>query len=139
LRPDCNRQLPQSRTEAVRRSYCLLERKDQPQAICRNIRGLPPYRRRDHAGAPRPVRPEGVTYLKPGLKLVEGFPCLYTSRWLILFVYVDDIVIAFHRLNANLYRSFEKDLVDLYNIKAMGDLTWFLGIRIVRDRALHKT
>lgn len=29
--------------------------------------------------------------------------------------------------------------MDLYNIKTMGDLTWFLGIRIVRDRALHKT
>jgi hypothetical protein len=71
--------------------------------------------------------------VKLGLKLVEGFPCLYTSRWLILFVYVDDIVIAFHRSNAHLHRSFEKDLVNLYNIKAMGDLAWFLGIRIVRD------
>jgi hypothetical protein len=47
----------------------------------------------------------------------------YTSRWLILFVYVDDIVMAFHRSNANLHRSFKKDLVDLYSIKAMGDLT----------------
>jgi hypothetical protein len=28
--------------------------------------------------------------------------------------------------------------VDLYNIKAMGDLTRFLGIRIIRDRDLHK-
>lgn len=77
--------------------------------------------------------------VKLGLKPVEGFPCLYTSRWLILFVYVDDIVMAFHRSNAYLHKSFEKDLVNLYNIKAMGDLTWFLGIRIVRDRALHKT
>lgn len=77
--------------------------------------------------------------IKLGLKPVDGFPCLYTSRWLILFVYVDDIVMAFHRSNAYHHGSFEKDLVELYNIKAMGDLTWFLGIRIVRDRALHKT
>jgi hypothetical protein len=77
--------------------------------------------------------------VKLGLKPVEGFPCLYTNRWLILFVYVDDIVMAFHRSNAHLHKFFEQDLVDLYNIKAMGDLTWFLGIRIVRDRALHKT
>jgi hypothetical protein len=34
--------------------------------------------------------------VKLGLKLVEGFPCLYTSRWLILFVYVNNIVMAFH-------------------------------------------
>jgi hypothetical protein len=29
--------------------------------------------------------------------------------------------------------------VNLYDIKAMGDLSWFLGIRIVRDQALQKT
>jgi hypothetical protein len=77
--------------------------------------------------------------IKLGLKPVDGFPCLYTSRWLILFVYVDDIVMAFHQSNAHLHRSFEKDLVNLYNIKAMRDLTWFLGICIIRDRDLHKT
>jgi hypothetical protein len=58
---------------------------------------------------------------------------------LILFVYIDDIVMAFHRLNTHLHKSFEQSLVDLYNIEAMGGLTWFLDIRIVRDRALHKT
>lgn len=46
---------------------------------------------------------------------------------------------AFYRSNAHLHRIFEKDLVDIYNIKDMGDLAWFLGIRIVRDRTLHKT
>jgi hypothetical protein len=66
--------------------------------------------------------------VKLGLKPVDSFPCLYTSRWLILFVYVDDIVMVFHQSNAHHHRSFEKDLADLYNIKAMGDLTWFLGI-----------
>lgn len=37
--------------------------------------------------------------VKLGLKLVEGFPCLYTNNWLILFVYVDDITIAFYKNN----------------------------------------
>ena len=77
--------------------------------------------------------------IKLGLKPVEGFPCLYSNSWLILFVYVDDIVMAFHESNAELHKSFETDLVNLYNTKAIGDLTWFLGIRIVRDRALRKT
>jgi hypothetical protein len=61
--------------------------------------------------------------IKLGLQPVDGFPCLYTSRWLILFVYVDDIVMAFHRSNIHLHKSFEQSLVHLYNIKAMGDLT----------------
>jgi hypothetical protein len=77
--------------------------------------------------------------VKLGLKLVEGFPCLYTNRWLILFVYVDNIVMAFHQSNAHHHKFFEKNLADRYNIKAMRDLTWFLGIRIVREQALHKT
>jgi hypothetical protein len=34
--------------------------------------------------------------VKLGLKPVKGFPCLYISCWLILFVYVNDIIIAFH-------------------------------------------
>jgi hypothetical protein len=46
------------------------------------------------------------------LKPVEGFPCFYTSCWPILFVYVDDIVMAFHRLNIHLHKSFEQSLVD---------------------------
>jgi hypothetical protein len=77
--------------------------------------------------------------IRLGLKPVDGFLCLYTSRWLILFVYVDNIVMAFHRSNASLHKSFKQSLVDRYNIKAMGDLTWFLSIRNVRDQALHKT
>jgi hypothetical protein len=76
--------------------------------------------------------------VKLGLKLVKGFPCLYTNRWLILFVYVNNIVKAFHQLNAHLHKSFEQSLVDLYNIKAIGDLTWFLSIRIIRNQDLHK-
>ena len=60
--------------------------------------------------------------IKLGLKPVQGFLCLYTNRWLILFVYVDDIVMAFHQSNIHLYKTFEKDLIDLYNIKAIGDL-----------------
>jgi hypothetical protein len=52
---------------------------------------------------------------------------------------VDDIVIAFHRSNACSHKSFKQDIVDLYNVKTIGDLTWFLGIRIVRERVLHKT
>jgi len=76
--------------------------------------------------------------IKLGLKLVKVFPYLYISRWLILFVNVNDIIIAFHRSNAYHHRSFEKDLIDLYNIKVIGDLTWFLGIYIIRDQALHK-
>ena len=77
--------------------------------------------------------------IKLGLKPVEGFPCLYTNRWLILFIYVDDIVMAFHNSNSQLHQQFEQRLTDLYDLKKMGDLAWFLGIRVVRDRPNRRT
>ena len=79
------------------------------------------------------------TLMNLGLKQVSGFPCLYTNKWLIFFVYVDDIVMAYHNANSLIHRKFEQQMVDLYDLKPMGDLTWFLGIRIIRDRSARKT
>lgn len=79
------------------------------------------------------------TLISLGLKVVPGFPCLYTNSWLILFVYVDDIVIAYKNPNEHLVRSFEQKLMNLYDLKVLGDLAWFLGIRVVHDRAKQKS
>jgi hypothetical protein len=68
-----------------------------------------------------------------GLKQVPGFPCLYTNKWLILFVYVDDIVMAFHSSNYRLHHEFKRSMQEHYNLKCLGPLGWFLGICVVRD------
>lgn len=65
---------------------------------------------------------------------IPGFPCVYVSDWLIMFVYVDDIVMAFHPDNRRLHEAFEKELNERYNLKCLGSLRWFLGIRVIRDR-----
>jgi hypothetical protein len=52
-----------------------------------------------------------------GLKQVPGFPCLYTNKWLILFVYVDDIVMAFHPSNCHLHHEFERSMQEHYDLK----------------------
>jgi hypothetical protein len=75
-----------------------------------------------------------------GLTPALGFPCVYVNSWLIMFVYVDDIVMAFHPSNRHLHREFEKKLDEHYNLKCLGQLKWFLGIRVVRDtnaRTIH--
>ncbi|KAI0998111.1 hypothetical protein K3495_g10080 [Podosphaera aphanis] len=77
--------------------------------------------------------------IKLGLRSVPGFPCFYTNTWLILFVYVDDIVMAFHRTNMHLHLDMEQKLKDLYDLKVLDDIAWFLGIRVIRDRQIHKT
>jgi hypothetical protein len=69
---------------------------------------------------------------------VEGFPCLYTNSSIILFVYVDDIVMAYHKSNSHEHQMLEQQLTERYDLKAIGDLTWFLGIRVVRDRSERK-
>jgi hypothetical protein len=49
-----------------------------------------------------------------GMKPVPGFPCLYTNNWLILFFYVDDIVMAFNPMNSGLHAEFEAKLFKKY-------------------------
>ena len=79
------------------------------------------------------------TLIKLGLKPVAGFPCLYTTSTLILFVYIDDIVMAYHRSNSHDHQALEQQLEEIYDLKSIGDLAWFLGIHVVRDRLEHKT
>lgn len=79
------------------------------------------------------------TLLGLGLRATPGFPCLYVNDWLILFVYVDDIVMAYHHSNEHLQENFESKLIQMYNLKTMGNITWFLGIRVLRDRKLGKS
>jgi hypothetical protein len=58
---------------------------------------------------------------------------LYTSKELILFVYVDDIIIAYYPSNAKAHREIEQKLVNLYNLRCLRPIKWFLGIRVLRD------
>jgi hypothetical protein len=57
---------------------------------------------------------------------------------LILFFYVDDIVIICLKENLNRMRFFEKSLMKRFEIKVLKKLKWFLRIRIIRDRVNRK-
>ena len=46
---------------------------------------------------------------------------------------------AYNKSNANAHTLFEQKMIDTYQVKVMGDLVWFLGIRIIRDRVRKKT
>ena len=73
-----------------------------------------------------------------GLKRVDDEICLYVNEWLILFFYVDDIVAAFHPTSEHKFVDFAKAINAKIDFKGLGELKWFLGIRIVRDRSKHK-
>ena len=64
---------------------------------------------------------------------VLGEPCLFTNDWLIVFFYVDDIVTLCRKEHLPQLETFEKDLMAQYEIRSLGELNWFLGIRVIWD------
>ena len=73
-----------------------------------------------------------------GLWPVPGVNCLYVNEWLILFFYVDDIVVMCTKTNMDKLREFETQLLKKFEMRALGELKWFLGIRILRNRSERK-
>jgi hypothetical protein len=64
-----------------------------------------------------------ITTLK-NLKLqsISRINCLFVNDWLILFFYVDDIVIIYLKENLNRMRFFEKSLMKRFEMKVLKEL-----------------
>ena len=73
-----------------------------------------------------------------GLQPVPGANCLYNNNWLIVFFYVDDIATIFSSKYLDRFKQFETKLLNRYEMRTLGELTWFLRIRVVRDRSARK-
>lgn len=73
------------------------------------------------------------TLVRLRLKPVQDVPCLFTSDQLIVFFYVDDIVVLVHPHYLSYHSQFERQLQEAYSVRCLGELKWFLGVRIVRD------
>jgi hypothetical protein len=73
-----------------------------------------------------------------GFTQVKGIPCLFTNGKLILFYYVDDIVVLFRQEHQEDCQQFEQDFKARYETRSLGQLSWFLGIRIIRDHVKGK-
>ena len=74
------------------------------------------------------------TMKKLGLEPVLECACLFINSKLIVFFFVDNICVLTHPLNRPAYESFRIALMNEYEIREIGELKWFLGIRILRDR-----
>lgn len=73
-----------------------------------------------------------------GLKRVDDEICLYVNSWLIVFFFVDDIVGTYHPTCRHRISNFITHLKARVEVKELGELNWFLGIRVIRDRSKHK-
>ena len=63
-------------------------------------------------------------------------PCIFTNETRTVFVafYVDDIQVLYHASNAGEGQQIIDGLHSAYELTVMGDVEWFLGVRVVRDR-----
>jgi hypothetical protein len=63
------------------------------------------------------------TLREMGFKEVPGEPCLFTNQWLIIFFYMDDIVVLGYKEHLTHFDGFENNLRAGYEIRALGQLT----------------
>jgi len=61
-------------------------------------------------------------------------PCCYRKDGVLVFFYVDDIVIAFEKGKRQQVDTLIRSLKSRYKMTGGGDLQWFLGIEVIRDR-----
>jgi hypothetical protein len=71
------------------------------------------------------------TLTRAGYKKVPHEPCCYTKEGVIIFFYVDDIVVAYCRESEQTAREDIQVLEGSYRLQGGEDLQWFLGIEII--------
>jgi hypothetical protein len=69
-----------------------------------------------------------------GFKPVPQEPCVAISGGTVVFYYVDDIVFAYKKQDKPLVDRAIKGLKKQFEITDCGELKWFLGIHVLRDR-----
>ena len=75
---------------------------------------------------------------KLGLKASTEDPCVFTNDRQISFFYVDDMLHMYRKRDAEHIATFKKDLNDQFEMHDEGEIRWFLGVQIIRDRPNRK-
>jgi hypothetical protein len=74
-----------------------------------------------------------------GLRQVKEESCLFTNdNGIFLLFHVDDILMVSRKDYAEQALAVRKALIARYKIKDLGELNWFLGIRVIRNRGQGK-
>ncbi|KAF7543720.1 hypothetical protein G7046_g9943 [Stylonectria norvegica] len=76
----------------------------------------------------------GNTLRELNFEPVAHEPCCYSYNGILLFFYVDDIVIAYTKGNQRAAKEVIEALKSKYKLTGGDGLQWFLGMEIIRDR-----
>ena len=74
------------------------------------------------------------TLIRLGLEAIPGIECCFVSDSMIVFFFVDDITVIYEERFTKEVDDFERELFNTYEMRKIGELEWFLGIKIIRDR-----
>ncbi|RYP29703.1 hypothetical protein DL768_011208 [Monosporascus sp. mg162] len=78
-----------------------------------------------------------TTLQRLGLTPSPEEPCLFydEQRTVILMFFVDDLLLFYHREHQSKADQLIYRLKGAYELKDQGEVSWFLGIRVIRDRS----
>lgn len=76
----------------------------------------------------------GGTLTTLGFKPTAHEPCCYSKEGILLFFYVDDIVITFRKDQKGSANRVIEALKTRYKLTGGNDIQWFLGMEVIRDR-----
>jgi hypothetical protein len=76
--------------------------------------------------------------LSIGFRQILDIPCLFISRVIIVFFYMDNIAVLNCKENKIITKKFKADLYQKYKLKDKEELKWFLKLKIVRDQEARK-
>jgi hypothetical protein len=74
-----------------------------------------------------------------GLRSCPEDPALYTDGHVVVMVFVDDFLAVYHASEAAHAYRIRQSLEDRFEMKHIGELSQFIGVRITRDRPSRKT
>ena len=74
------------------------------------------------------------TFNELKLKQMSDIKCLFINNYMILFFFVNDIAVFYHSQNIKQMNEFEQKLFNVYEMRNLNEIQWFLNIRITRDR-----
>jgi hypothetical protein len=80
----------------------------------------------------------GSTLKEMGLRQSTEDPCLFTNDFIIVLFFVDDFILLSRKEHRDKLEEFRDTLASRYKMRDEGELQWFLGIRVVRDRERRK-
>ena len=71
------------------------------------------------------------------LKQVSEIKYLFVNAYMLVFFYVNDIAILYEKKHTQQMKKFQNKLFQIYEMRYIDELQWFLDIRITRDCNKH--